>query len=288
MKTAGIFYFSGTGNTEIVARMVRDELIKRQYEVDLFRIEDFTKKKTAPDMDKYDLVGIGSQVIGFTAPSIVTRFVRALPAARGKKAFVFRTAGGVAPINYNASKPLMRMLARRGYDVFHERVFSIGSNWVKKFDDGVVVRLHEATGRKVGLMCDALDKGERRILKTGLRLKVLMECVMHVTPLFFRLIGKDYAVSDACSHCGLCARSCPAGNILEKDGRIRFGLSCNLCMRCVYSCPKQAIHLRRFASFELPGGYDIRKILSQPASHDDAAVRPAPPFFEAYRTDDAL
>lgn len=288
MRTAGIFYFSGTGNTEIVARMVREELIKLQYAVDLYRIEDFTKKKTAPDMEKYDLVGIGSQVVGFAAPSIVISFVRSLPAARGKKTFVFRTAGGVASINDNASKPLMRMLARRGYDVFHERVFSIGSNWLKKFDDGVVVRLHEATGRKVGLMCDALDKGERRILKTGRGLKVLMECVMRLTPLFCRLAGKDYAVSDACSHCGLCARSCPAGNILDKDGKIRFGLSCNLCMRCVYACPKHAIHLRRFASFELPGGYDVRRILSQPAALGDAAAKPAPPFFEAYLADDAL
>jgi flavodoxin len=31
MKNAVIFYFSGTGNTELVAGMLRDELEKRQY-----------------------------------------------------------------------------------------------------------------------------------------------------------------------------------------------------------------------------------------------------------------
>ena len=56
----------------------------------------------------------------------------------GKKTFIIRTAGGVAPVNYNASKPIIRNLTRKGYEVEYERVFSIGSNWVVKFDDAVV------------------------------------------------------------------------------------------------------------------------------------------------------
>jgi len=41
------------------------------------------------------------------------------PAAREpwEKVFIFRTAGGVAPVNYNASKPVIRRLVRKGYDV---------------------------------------------------------------------------------------------------------------------------------------------------------------------------
>jgi ferredoxin len=246
------------------------------------------KKKMPLELGKYDLVGIGSQVIGFAAPAIVSRFVRSLSKARGKKTFIFRTAGGVAPINYNASKPLMRALTRRGYDVFYERVFSISSNWISKFDDDVIVKLHEATGKKAGLMCDALVRGDRRILKTGFMQRALMECVMHVTPLFFRLVGKDYAVSDACTHCGLCVKNCPSCNIVEKKGGIKFKLSCNGCMRCVYSCPKNAIHLRKFASFAVPGGYNIRKILAQPSPCDEKAKKPAPRFFEAYLANDAM
>jgi ferredoxin len=284
----GIFYFSGTGNTELVAGMLRDELVRRECAVELVRIEDVLKKGALPDLNRYDLIGIGSPVIGFASPAVVGRFVRMFPKAKGMRTFVFRTAGGVAPINYNASKPVMRSLARRGYDVFYERVFSISSNWISKFDDEVIVRLHEATRRKAGLMSDALLRDERRILKTGLVMKMLMECVMHATPFFFRLVGKDYAVSDACTHCGLCVKNCPACNIFEKNGRIRFKLSCNCCMRCVYSCPKNAIHFRKFSSFAVKGGYNIKKILAQPSSKVEPEKKPAPRFFERYLSDDAL
>jgi flavodoxin len=40
MKTVAIFYFSGTGNTEIVAGMIKQKLSELQYDVTLIRIED--------------------------------------------------------------------------------------------------------------------------------------------------------------------------------------------------------------------------------------------------------
>jgi ferredoxin len=287
MKTAGIFYFSGTGNTELVAVMLKEELEKRRYSAELIRMEDVLKKRLPLDLARYDLVGIGSQVIGFTAPTLVSRFVGMLPKAQGKKTFVFRTAGGVAPVNYNASKLLIRKLSRKGYDVFYERIFSIGSNWITKFEDGVTIKLHEAARKKTGLMCDELIAGEKRILKTGFFQRMLMGCVAHITPLFFRIAGKDYAVNETCTHCGLCVKNCPAGNIAEKNGKIKFKMSCNLCMRCIYSCPRNAIHLRRLSFFAVPGGYNIKKILAQPCKSESGS-KPEPPFLKKYLADDSL
>lgn len=288
MKTVALFYFSGTGNTELVAIMLKEEMEKRQFKAELIRIEDILKIKTPLDLGRYDLVGIGSQVIGFTAPALVNKFVGMLPKAKGKRTFVFRTAGGVAPVNYNASKPMIRKLSRKGYDVFYERIFSIGSNWIKKFDDGVTVKLHEAARKKAGLMCDALVLGEKRILKTGFFQRVLMGCVAHITPLFFRIAGKDYAVNDSCTHCGMCVKNCPAGNIVEKNGKVKFNMSCNLCMRCIYSCPRNAIHLRKLSFFAVPGGYNIKKTLENPCPCGYGSTKSEPPFLKAYLADDTL
>jgi flavodoxin/ferredoxin len=285
---AAVFYFSGTGNTELVAKILHEGLTQRQYATDLIRIEDVLKKKVTVDVSQYDLIGIGSQVIGFAAPSLVYRFIRSLPKMKGKKTFVFRTAGGVAPVNYNASKPMIRRLKRKGYDVFYERIFSISSNWITRFDGDVIIKLHEATRKKTGLMCEEIMRGEKRVLRTGLIQKILMECVMAVTPLFFRLVGKDYVVSVSCTHCGLCIKNCPAGNIIEKDGKIKFNFSCNTCMRCVYSCPNNAIKHKKFSSFAVSGGYNISKILAQPAANADKDKKPAPRFFENYLANDNL
>ena len=68
------------------------------------------------NLDQYELIGFGSQVIGYGVPNLVKDFVHILPKGRQQKTFIFRTAGGVAPINYNASKSMIRALSRKGYN----------------------------------------------------------------------------------------------------------------------------------------------------------------------------
>ena len=53
--------------------------------------------------------------------------------------------------------------------------------------------------------------------------------------------SKNAFVDAACSHCSLCVRICPTGNIAEVDGAIVFGTKCAQCLRCFYSCPASAI-----------------------------------------------
>lgn len=286
MKSVVIYYFSGTGNTEIIANMLKDGFSTQQYTVDLIRIEDVLKNNLKIDSSKYDLMGIGSQIIGYAAPTIVKDFIQLLPKENNQKVFIFRSAGGVAPINYNASKSMIRKLSRKGYPVFYERVFSIASNWIVKYNDDIVLQLHEATKRKVNIMCEEILRGEVRILKTSVLRKILMELVMFTTPPFFRLVGKDYTVDQSCNQCGFCVRNCPAENIIIKNGQIKFKMSCNSCMRCVYSCPQKAIQFRLLRFFPIKGGYNIKKTLEHPCS--DHTNKAAPPFFHGYINDDSL
>ncbi|MDF2988714.1 MAG: 4Fe-4S ferredoxin, partial [Eubacterium sp.] len=247
LKKAGIFYFSGTGNTELVAEMIKQEFSNLDYAVELTKVEDVLKGKLTVNPDDYDLMGIGCQVIGYSIPNIMYAFMRKLPEAKGTKVFIFRTAGGVAPINYNASNPLIKKLKRKGYEVYHERIFSIGSNWITKFEDSIMARLYEATRNKVAIMCREAAAGQRRILRTGLRLRIGIGIAAPVFSFLIRFIGKDLKASKACSHCGQCVQKCPAGNIYEKGGRIKFRSSCNCCLRCVYSCPGEAIGFKLFS-----------------------------------------
>lgn len=288
MKSVALYYFSGTGNTEIVAKMIKEELEKLEYCVDFIRIEDVMKGSCSIEVNKYDMVGIGSQVIGFGVPYLVQKFIRLFPNEIKKKVFIFRTAGGVAPINYNASKPMIRALSKKGYDVFYERIFSISSNWITRFDDAVIRQLYEATGKKAAVMCMEVISGQKRILKTGIRLMLLMETIAFISTCFFRLIGKDMKIDNSCTGCGLCIKNCPSNNICKKDGKIKFKLSCNSCLRCIYSCPKHAMSLRLLSFFPVKGGYNIMKILSHESNSGETMKKPEPPFFKAYIENDAL
>jgi NAD-dependent dihydropyrimidine dehydrogenase PreA subunit len=49
------------------------------------------------------------------------------------------------------------------------------------------------------------------------------------------------ADAQKCTSCGLCARSCPMMNIQLADGRPQWGPSCTMCLRCYHRCPVNAI-----------------------------------------------
>jgi hypothetical protein len=131
MKTLHLYYFSGTGVTAWVAERIGRGMAAQGYSVELLPIEEFVKGERALPAARPDLAGFGCPVMGFGAPRIVREFLRGLPAARDVPAFVFRTEGGVGPINARASAQMLRVLRRKGYRPFYERQFALASNWIR-------------------------------------------------------------------------------------------------------------------------------------------------------------
>jgi len=287
LKTVGLYYFSGTGNTELVVKRIRDKFTQMGWNATLIKIEDVTKKKVAVDLEQFDLIAIGSQVIGYSIPRLVRKFIKQIPpSSRQRPVFVFRTCGGVAPINYNVSKEMMRMLRRKGYVVFYEQLFTIGSNWIMKFDNIIMKQLYEATMNKVDIMCEEVIKGKehRYHTSTGLRLK--MGLLAQVASLCLRFLGKDMKVNHSCTNCGLCVMNCPEGNIIEKKGTIKYGTSCSACLRCVYSCPNKAISLRIFSFIPIKEGYNVKSSLFDEINVEKNPNGRIPPFLCDYINSD--
>lgn len=286
MKKLGVFYFSGTGNTEIVAKHVAQAFTDLGWNVELIRIEDVNKKKIQLNINQYDLIGLGSQVIGYGIPRVVRNFARALPiASDNRKVFIFRTAGGVVPSNYNVSKELIRILKHKRYDVCYEELFSIGSNWIMKYDDVIMKQLYLATVRKITQMCNAINRGERHFYQTGTTLRIEMGVIAAFSSRILSLLGKDAVVNQSCTACGLCAKRCPAENISIKNGKVKFHASCSACLRCVYSCPNHAINFRLLHFVVIPGGYNVKKSLSTDGNPDEKPNGKIPPFFQGYVED---
>jgi flavodoxin len=81
MDKIGIACFSGTGNTEIVA-----ELLKEKLSADLFGVEDILNEGKIADIQRYSTIGIG-----FNPPRIISDFVRKMERAEHKRVFLFVT-----------------------------------------------------------------------------------------------------------------------------------------------------------------------------------------------------
>ena len=54
-------------------------------------------------------------------------------------------------------------------------------------------------------------------------------------------MGERFSTSESCNLCGKCVNSCPAENITISDGKINFGNKCIACQACYHRCPNTAV-----------------------------------------------
>ena len=57
----------------------------------------------------------------------------------------------------------------------------------------------------------------------------------------YAMSSKPFHAETNCTSCGLCARSCPLGNITMKDGQPTWDDNCALCLRCYHICPTRSV-----------------------------------------------
>ncbi|MBN1815676.1 MAG: EFR1 family ferrodoxin [Anaerolineae bacterium] len=265
----GLFYFSGTGNTEIVAGLLAEAFTRRGAGVEKIKIEDVLKGKAPLDMERHDLIGLGHPIHGFDTPPIVYEFIDRLPAVTGKRAFILKTGGDFIEINNGASKAAIQLLEHKGYDVFYDRIICMSSNWWIKYDDRLTRQLYDAAIVKAELMSQEVLAGKERSLEIGALLGMLARWIGQGEKRGAQQFGRGLRVTDACIECDKCINHCPAGNIRRVNGKIEFGERCNWCMRCIYACPQGAIQPDVLKFCVVKGGYDVRSIINDPDMQGD-------------------
>ena len=262
----GIFYFSGTGNTELIAKFIGNGLINRGNSVEYFKIEDILNNNMVIDISQYDMVGVGHPVLGFGATGIADKFSKYMPNGNNKPAFVFKTASSHHYLNQGASKTIIRNMKKNGYDVFHNSIIAMACNWFLKYEDTFIKQLFEAAEVKTERIAEEINNKEKRILKINPILSGIFSVAYYLEEhVGAKQYAKNIKVSDKCTKCKKCLNSCPSRNISEADGKITFGKNCVWCMRCAYICPVNALQPGAMKSCKLEpfnGGYYIDRVLN--------------------------
>lgn len=268
LKKAAVFYFSGTGNTELIAQRFAEELKFRDWDIDLFRIEEVLKGRRGVEYKAYDLIGIGHPVLGFGASEFVERFAEQLPEVSGTPAFVFKTASSPHYVNNGASNTILRALRNKGYTPFHNSILAMPCNFYMKYDDRLNKQLYKAALHKVGIFADEIVNQVPRTLPIHPVLERMLRMVYYwEDKKGGKYFAKGLRTTSSCTLCLKCVRSCPSSNIKMSEGRITFGQECLLCMRCIYNCPQKAIQPTRLRSSLVEpytGGPNLRKLMEDP------------------------
>ncbi len=237
-----IFYFSGTGNSEAVAKAIAEgvgEKAKLITSVDASGIAD--------DGSDWGLV---FPVYSWGVPAPVEEFLSHLPeptvrSLKKRDAFIWvvMTCGDETG---NAPAVIERMLGRRGLSAAAIMSVIMPNTYVLLPGFGTdsyelsQSKLNAARER-INHIVEALRQHERGVdvvRGSWPRLKTAL-----VYPLFRRwgINPSKWKSNETCVSCGECERRCPMKNISLTDGHPVWGDNCVSCLACYHYCPVKAI-----------------------------------------------
>jgi MinD superfamily P-loop ATPase containing an inserted ferredoxin domain len=239
MKT-DIFYFSGTGNSYLLAKMISQGLPESK----VFNIAHFTPE--TPDESDRNCV-LAFPTYGFSAPGIVKRFLKKLDCSQYAYFFVVTTKGGSPEFCH---KDLSRIVRKKGATInaFFSLQMPNNSYFIHDFNTPEQVAEKIANAKR--FVEDSLTLIARRgnyapeRQKMSFGLAIIFRFINVLASLTdYMFFDKAFGVSDDCVSCGICAGVCPSHKIEMTEGKPSWknGKKCYCCTACINYCPHGAI-----------------------------------------------
>jgi len=257
----GLYYFSGTLNTERVALALAKNWGGT---CALYRLQ-FPWEKV-PDPKAFDVLGIGYPIHAFNTPKVVLDFFADFPPAESpKKYFLFKVSGEPLHFNDYSSKALIRLLEKKGYFCIQEFHYLMPYNILFRHSDNMATkmwsyaqRMAQYNLRKIGLGIE-----EPPHFRFGQGWYIIP---FRIEWPFAKTNGRHFRVDPAkCIQCGLCVKVCPMSNVSLSGKQIHFGGRCSLCMACSFLCPTEAIRPGIFhRSWLVNGSYPLERMEQDP------------------------
>ena len=236
-KPIRMYYFSGTGNTLLIAKKMKEAFEKKGYKVTLSKMPISGPVQLEKDCHLGIIVPVAIQS---TFP-IVWDFIDRLPAGNRRQVFLADTmesfSGGIVG-------PMKKILDKKGYTCIAAHEFKMSTSMQtaekkviegKEKDKKALIEAEDyvnaiieeqATWKRIPILSDAMrgiSKGQGIWEKTGERLQIEQE---------------------QCTQCGLCEKCCPMEAIHVVDGKMTINYKqCISCMRCANFCTQQAFTL---------------------------------------------
>ncbi len=228
-----IYYFTGAGNSRYVAQRIAQAL----GDTVAFMPEHIPA--TVPDNG--EPVGFVFPVYFWGIPTVVDRFARQLTIEGSHYTFTVLTPSGSSGDAVSLFEKALRRPVDARFSVL------MPDTYCPMFECGDRAKNEAVLNRAEGEIDNVIVQLKSHA--TGdLDLHHGMGRLYTVTmyPLYKRTTTRRFAVSDACTGCGLCANLCPDKFITIEDGRPVWRAGhCNLCFACLHHCPTFAIQYGR-------------------------------------------
>lgn len=241
-----IIYFSQTGGTEKIAKIIEQGILTRGNECEIIKIKSADTK----DFNEFDLIGIGTPTFFYREPRNVRAFIRNIKSVVGKHSFIFCTHGSIIG---NTFYYMSKELSKKGFIVIGS--FDSYSNSSIQFYPKIMhtakhpdeIELEEA--KKFGEnICDTSLRIQNGNLNLIPKLELIKNTWWARNPKLLTLEAlrenspKFNINLDKCTECLICQDNCPVNAIdIEIDPPEIQKEGCIFCWYCEKLCPKGAI-----------------------------------------------
>ena len=231
-----IFYFSGTGNSNYVAKRIADALGDA-----LVNLNDRIKASDTSSVETGERLVIVTPTYAWRIPRVVRDWLLKTELRGAKQAWFVMTCGGEIG---NADKYNREFCAEKAISCMGTAQIVMPENYIAMFsapqaDEArqIVAKAEPSIDRAIAAIQSNQSFAPTR--------NNLYDRFMSgpVNPIFYRFFVKAnaFTVSDACISCGQCAKRCPLNNVTLNDGKPDGGKACTHCMACICYCPVSAI-----------------------------------------------
>ncbi|MCF0136982.1 MAG: 4Fe-4S binding protein [Oscillospiraceae bacterium] len=230
-----IVYYSGTGNSKYAAKMLADIL-----DDEVVDAKNYIRDGIAAELISGKPFVFVSPVYVSAPSKVFEDFIKSGSFEGDKRAwFVMTCAGGMGACGYYCEK-----LCRGKLEYMGTAQVEMPQNYLMFFKTKEMAEnLKKLTAAEPRIReLGELIAAEKPFPDSGMKKWELISTKMTLDPYYkWFMKTKDFYATNECIGCGLCARSCPLGNIEILGRRPVWGDRCTHCSACINRCPKHAI-----------------------------------------------
>ena len=231
-----ILYFSGTGNSNYVAKRIADAL-----DDEILNLNDRIKASDTSSVETGERVIIVTPTYAWRIPRVVCDWLRKTELRGAKQAWFVMTCGSEIG---NADKYNRELCAEKAISCMGTAQIVMPENYIAMFSAPQADEARQIVAKAEPSIDRAIAAIQRNQPFAPTR-NNLYDRLMSgpVNPIFYKFFVKAnaFTASGACIGCGQCVKRCPMNNVTIKDGKPVWGRNCTHCMACICYCPKEAI-----------------------------------------------
>lgn len=239
-----LLFFSATGNTRKIAKVIGETLTRMGCEVVMSDITAYADRQKEIDVQPYHALVFGAPIHSWRAPRVVREWMRTLD-GRGKKCSMFFTYGGfgVHPAHYSTRRLLehQNFIVVSSAQFLGAHTFNLGG-W-KAMEGRPDESDVEAAQEYARITYKRFTGEDKRILGELEKTDHTEEQLDSIESLRFNVLTRlPTRGGKECGMCMACEGICPTGAMNAESGDADK-TRCIACLACVASCPEGVLEI---------------------------------------------